>query len=69
MLEYLKFVKLHVLLVCLLNTPSSFVLLFILFVVVLETNEIDNINIPEWIFIIYAFGKQIRIPPFRVLIP
>ncbi|KAF9511363.1 hypothetical protein BS47DRAFT_1298922, partial [Hydnum rufescens UP504] len=34
----------------------NFVLLFILFLVVLETNEIDAINFPEWMFIMYAFG-------------
>ena len=48
--------------------PSlSFLLLFILFVLLLETNELDHINIFEWAFMVYAFGVLDQIWLFLVL--
>ena len=37
--------------------PLSFVILFVLFIVVLETNELPHINNYEWFFMVYAIGQ------------
>jgi hypothetical protein len=34
----------------------NFLLLFILFIIVIEYNEVDRINAPEWLFMIFALG-------------
>lgn len=40
------------------NLRHSFVLLFLLFIVVLETNTVDRINGMEWVFMVYGIGMQ-----------
>ncbi|CDZ97105.1 hypothetical protein [Phaffia rhodozyma] len=34
----------------------NFLILFVLFVIVLETSDTTRVNVPEWLFIIYAAG-------------
>jgi len=42
--------------VCSANTSTSFLVLFILFVVAIEFNESSKINIPETLFMVYGLG-------------
>jgi len=42
--------------VCYANTSTSFLVLFILFVVAIEFNESSKINIPETLFMVYGLG-------------
>jgi hypothetical protein len=38
------------------NNQISFLFLFVLFVIAIETNEVNKINISENLFMIYALG-------------
>ena len=42
------------------SLPSSFVLLFILFVVAIEYSERDHINTAEIVFMVYALGFSLE---------
>ena len=37
-------------------TATSFLILFILFIGALEFNQLDRLNVPEAMFMIYALG-------------
>lgn len=38
----------------------NFIILFVLFVITIETNELDRLNVPETIFMIYALGFSLE---------